>query len=236
MPKAAEDTTLLTQLADIERRLRNLESAPQLTQSSIQDGSVRVLDASSVERFKMGKLDTGVYGVRGKDTAGAVIFEVNSTGLSRPLIQIPTSNVFSTYVDVTAGATTRVWTGATGAISHDALALVLYTNCAVGTTGSVTLRLEIHPDNTYGTAATTDITSAAFALTSANNGYHYLKWAHGGPINAGSTDIKGVRISVMAYRTGGAGTVGIWQPEQLFFAGSTDLVTSGSGSGAGTWA
>ncbi len=61
---------LLTQIADLERRIRILESTSRLALSSIKEGALQVLDSNGVVRVKIGKDGTD-YGVKVFDAAGA---------------------------------------------------------------------------------------------------------------------------------------------------------------------
>ena len=60
-------------LRDILRRLRIVETAPQLTKASIKDGALRILDAVFDVRVKLGRLDVD-YDGDGELDYGLVIF------------------------------------------------------------------------------------------------------------------------------------------------------------------
>ena len=56
-------TTMESLIRELDRRVRNLETAPRLTNSSIQDGSLRVLDADRDPQVIVGKQDDGSFGL-----------------------------------------------------------------------------------------------------------------------------------------------------------------------------
>lgn len=59
----SEARRLAEKLADLERRLADLEGTPQLGNSSIEDGYLDVNDADGIPVLRMGEQDNGVYGL-----------------------------------------------------------------------------------------------------------------------------------------------------------------------------
>lgn len=70
-------------IRDQERRIRNLENSPQLTQASIKEGTLTVLDGSSNPAVQLGKVD-GSYGIKVTTPSGAVVYEKLASGLTFP--------------------------------------------------------------------------------------------------------------------------------------------------------
>src|SRR5438270_14100438 len=66
-------TTLGSTLDEIDRRLRALETAPSLNNSSIKDGALKILDAASARRAQLGKQPDGSYGIGVFDADGNTI-------------------------------------------------------------------------------------------------------------------------------------------------------------------
>lgn len=67
-------------LKQIERRLRALETAPRAPDTSVEDGSITILDTSNKERAKFGKLGTNRYGLEIFDAEGDVRLLVGRDG------------------------------------------------------------------------------------------------------------------------------------------------------------
>lgn len=63
MPLALQPDDPGRWMAEVERRLRILEATSPLTSASIQNGALRVLDASLVEQLRIGKLLDDSYGL-----------------------------------------------------------------------------------------------------------------------------------------------------------------------------
>jgi hypothetical protein len=67
--------TLQTTLANLDYRLRTLETARQLDIASVREGALSVQDAAGIERARVGKQSDGTYGIRLLDATGAVVFD-----------------------------------------------------------------------------------------------------------------------------------------------------------------
>lgn len=72
--KPNQPDSIGTVLKDLLRRMKIVETSPQLTQASIKDGALRVLDADFDERVKVGRLDADLDGDT-EDDYGFVIFD-----------------------------------------------------------------------------------------------------------------------------------------------------------------
>ena len=83
--------TLGSQYADIERRLRALETAPSLAASSVKEGAFSVLDNAGATRVRMGKDPvTGAYGVEIYDASSNLILD--AVGLQQVMKIITTAD------------------------------------------------------------------------------------------------------------------------------------------------
>ena len=94
MPELPQMSTLVSLLADIDRRLRALETAPVANHMSVLDGSFQVLDAALNTIVFLGKFGSS-YGMMVSpppDTDGLQrpVFRVNTTsGVAWPWLPIP---------------------------------------------------------------------------------------------------------------------------------------------------
>jgi hypothetical protein len=75
--------TLLSIIHDLERRLRALETAPQLTSASIKDGALTIYDGSGRAIVVLGKQADGAYGMRVNDAGGAEVIRLGDLGSSQ---------------------------------------------------------------------------------------------------------------------------------------------------------
>ena len=107
---------LIDRIVDLERRLIALERTPQLTQTSIKDGTLTVLDAAGVVRVKIGKDGTD-YGVKVYDAAGANPVQLATLAFGPNYDQVdPEESTTSTsFTDLaTVGPTVTVTIGPLG--------------------------------------------------------------------------------------------------------------------------
>lgn len=107
---------LIDRIVDLERRLIALERSPQLTQTSIKDGALTVLDAAGVVRVKIGKDGTD-YGVKIYDAAGvnAVSLATLAFGQNYAEVVPEESTTSTSYVDLaTVGPSVPVTVGPSG--------------------------------------------------------------------------------------------------------------------------
>lgn len=99
--------SLLSRLADYERRLVALERSPQLIVSSIKDGALEVRDSSNIIRVRVGKND-GDFDVTVFDATGAngVRLSTLAFGIQAASVAAFESTSSSSYVDLaTVGPT-----------------------------------------------------------------------------------------------------------------------------------
>lgn len=107
---------LVNQIVDLERRIAALERTPQLTQTSIKDGTLTVLDAAGVVRVKIGKDGTD-YGVKVYDAAGANPVSLAQLGFGQAYAEVSPeeSSTSTSFVDLaTPGPSVTVTVGPSG--------------------------------------------------------------------------------------------------------------------------
>ena len=95
MPDVALPLDLGSTIAELERRIRALETAPRLQNSSVVDGVTTVNDATGVVKTQFGLLSDGTYGLAVRNPTGSLV-NVNNTLF--PVIERhgPTQNVTAT--------------------------------------------------------------------------------------------------------------------------------------------
>ena len=95
MPDVPKPEDLGTYVADLERRIKILESAPKLQDSSVTNGTLTVKDASAVIKTQFGFLSDGTYGLAVR-TPGDALVNVNNTLFPVIASSSPTQNVTTT--------------------------------------------------------------------------------------------------------------------------------------------
>lgn len=108
--------SLLSQVNDLERRIRDLASFPQLTNATIRDGALRVRDDSLLERVILGKLADGSFGLSILDASGdSVLAETLGFGPRGDFTSTSQSRSSTSYGNLgTAGPDVSVDIGPTG--------------------------------------------------------------------------------------------------------------------------
>lgn len=107
---------LIDRIVDLERRLVALERTPQLTQTSIKEGTLTVLDAAGIVRVKIGKDGTD-YGVKVYDAAGANPVSLAQLGFGQAYAEVVAeqASTSTTFVDLaTPGPSVTVDIGPSG--------------------------------------------------------------------------------------------------------------------------
>lgn len=109
---------LLDKIADLTRRLENLERSPQMTLTSIKDGALTILDAAGIVRAQLGKQADGTYDIASFNAAGAnpVALSTLAFGSNYAEIDLPEETTTSTtWTDLaTVGPTVNATVGALG--------------------------------------------------------------------------------------------------------------------------
>lgn len=68
---------VLDKLQALERRLETLERTSRLVNASLTDGTVNIYDAAGTLRVYVGKLPSGLFGVRTYDAGGVQTGELS---------------------------------------------------------------------------------------------------------------------------------------------------------------
>lgn len=191
------------ELADIKRRLANLETARRLDNASFS-GRLRSIGPNGEDRVIIGDLGGGIYGARFLDENGAVMFQVDQQGFRNPYLAVHTHDSDQGYAyNGATWANTRWWM-TMETVSHRGLAVRMSCFTEAGVTGQIRLI------NTW-TGATTNAISFG-----PGGGFQdgIFRWLHGLPIGFGP-----YRIIVQAQRTGGSGNFFVYDPNS---AGQVD--------------
>lgn len=132
---------LAAQLADVERRLRALESAPRLSSASLTDGAFVVTDTNGVVKVRLGLLADGTYGLEQVDPMTGKTVPLSAIALGTRTDGIgPASMTNSpTYVDL-GGPEVTVDVPATGNV--EVILSAMLTVPAGGGTGLVGLSVD----------------------------------------------------------------------------------------------
>lgn len=193
--------TLADRLADIERRLRAMERAPQLQDSSLTGGSITALNDAGQRVAEYGELVGGGYGfaVNDANTLNSVFVMNDSNGLSAPDRHHGWRDA-NASVNVTSATFVPVYRTLVLIPASRVVQVVVVTLQGAGTTGE--LRLSIG-----GVASTAVKTLPAGVQTDT-----IFMWAHGQPIGLGAAPQGWV---LEARRTAGAGNVTVFEPDGL---------------------
>ncbi len=182
---------------DLERRLRIMENAERLTNASITEGSVEVVDADDAARVEMGLLSDGHYGLLVRDANGNTRFRGDERGLVGPAIPavpvISTAGAFST----SSGVLTPAYFLTLPEVAHEGLEL--HVDWTIG--GADTFKLSV------GAAAPLTGSTSERTVTGPTSGTAVFKWLHGQML--GTTPF-GFALDVR--RTAGAGSISIFSP------------------------
>jgi hypothetical protein len=161
--------SLAAEIADLKRRLDNLERSPKLPNSSTRGGKFAFLDAGGGPRWSMGNVELAAdgsiseqsaYGVFGYGDEGALAFilKQGARGLAYPHINVP---FYKTTGDaVTSGSFVSLWETTIDHPAHEVLWMELAVITDAGTTGEVRLREGFSGGNCSepGRSATTGLT------------------------------------------------------------------------------
>lgn len=188
--------------SEIERRLRALEGAPQLDNSSLRDGRITILNAAGTRVAEYGKAAGGGYGIAVNEAAslGTLLFVNDADGFFFPALE----HAFvaaDDKVTVTSGSFVTTHR----AVIPNPMARVLRADIVatadVATTGELRVRLS------------TGETTATKALPAGAQTDCSLRWAHLRDIGSNSTTF--VTLEVQARRVSGAGNVFVYRPPSL---------------------
>jgi hypothetical protein len=197
---------LAEKLRELERRLTELEAARPLGNTTISQGTLRVVDSNGDLRVQIGEMvgagGTGdVWGIEVVNQPGTAdwpngepFFRASDDGAEFPYQSLPMVDE-SLVSSVTSGSFVATWTAATGILMHRYASALVWVTTPVGTTGEIRL--------TSGAAE-----SDAVTIPSNTNTYVSIPaFAHGLSIWTGPH-----YFDIEARRTSGAGNVDVHQP------------------------
>jgi len=230
--------SLAAEIADLKRRLNNLERSQRLPFSSTRGGAFLFLDDGGGPRLVLGNAsvdDDGlitpqaVYGVvgHGDDATIGLLLKQGVRGLAYPIIPIPMTKA-GDLVAVTSGTFVTLFETTVDFPAEEVIVAVHAVVTDAGTTGEVRLR-----DTSSGT------TTSAQSIPAAYSGVATFKWLH--PSLAGLNDqrfvtesrVAPLAVEVQARRTGGAGNVNVYASSRVFQASVLlypDAATNGNPS------
>lgn len=208
MPDIPKPEDLSTYIADLERRVRLLETAPRLKSSSNSD-------ANNVTRTLIGQFSDGDFGFEIRNSTSLTSFRADSQGISYPRIPLLLTKA-SDVITVASGVETFTWRVTCASAVANAIQIQLQTGSDVGTTGSVRIGVNIS-GTTYSAARTIPSGSSGLFLN--------WKWAPTGLLLGYGPFV----FDILVTRTGGAGNVYAYPPVQAFMATSASIAATATG-------
>lgn len=222
MTDAVLPATLAGRLADLEARIRNLETSPRLRSAAIRSGTLRVLDSNGAAVGQLGDLGGNYNGllVASPATGLPIVLATDVAGLAVPYLGNPWRKVTDT-VPVASATFVTTHDARLEILSSNALRFVVSVACDAGTTGELQV--------VFGSFVTAgSVLGSPFAISAASADYEF-SIQHGGVLESGP-----FRVRLQARRTAGAGNVVVSAPWGVYLGGA-----AGSGGGfptpAGGW-
>lgn len=217
MPDPRLPPNLADEIADLKRRLDNLERSPSIPFSSARGGAFLYLDENGGPRWVMGNVhvnadgnvgtsEQDVYGVMGfGDSSSAGFFlREGQRALAYPG-QSFTFHDYQAFKAITSGSFVPVWNVQLDQVVGEVIKVVFFVGTDAATTGEVRLSDAVSGQTT--TAYTTPANSGKFIS---------YEWLH--PATSGLFDnrVRNTRLDlrVDARRASGAGNVNVYLPDQ----------------------
>jgi hypothetical protein len=114
LPDIPQPENLSTYIRDLERRIRLLETAPRLQNSSVANGTTTVVDGSGVVKTQFGLLSDETYGLAVVNPSGNLV-NVNNTLFPKYGFTYATQNVTATTATaLPSGPSVTATIGASG--------------------------------------------------------------------------------------------------------------------------
>ena len=205
--------SLAAEIAELKRRLNNLERSQRLPFSSTRGGAFLFLDDDGNTRKTLGNVNldgsiggvTAAYGEFMRGDGGALIFMTREgeRGMVYPEVTLPGRALTPTFdLTITSGTFTSYWEYRNVFPAYEVFNLIMQCATDVGTTGEVRLLC--------GATATSVAT-----IPSNGNGEVHFEWLH--PAPTGLYDPRArpegnLVVGVQVRRASGAGNVYIDQP------------------------
>lgn len=205
MPDVPQPESLGSYVADLERRIRLLESAPRLKNASISD-------ETNTERVLLGRFEDGDFGVEVRNSTGASVFKVGAAGQIYPRQQMYVTRG-NDYVIVTSGTYVSAWEVMMPYATADAVQIDITISTDAATTADLYISC-----NVPATSAVVNVP----AFTSQN---YAFAWAVPGLV----VGDQSVFFQIMVRRTSGTGNVYAYVPLNAFMtsAGSINATPTG---------
>jgi hypothetical protein len=200
---------LARDLAEIRRRLKNVESANRLQSSSVRGGAMLVLDDDGNSIVYMGRLIGTNDGLQVDGDGGATgMMHVSSQiGWAQPYLMTSTFVRPTEAETVTSGSFVDAWL----AKAEQNLSEHVRFTCAVATDAATTAEVRF-------TVAGTPI-GDTLVLAGSHSAYHEFAAPTGGVLFAGP-----YWMALQARRTGGAGNVYVYRPFGLVMGKFDDVI------------
>lgn len=188
-------------LRELERRISELEGARPAGNTTISQGTLRVIDADGDEVVGVGLVDEALqdYGLYVLADAGFPLFKITGDqGQIYPGVELAMLPVGSAAaVFVTAGAFGVEFSRSVDTAMADAFLIKVPWVTDAATTGEMRLRNDVGGGNS----------SSAVTLAANSGGVVVFSWLHGQQIGSGP-----IVPCVEVRRTSGAGNVYVWPP------------------------
>jgi hypothetical protein len=114
VPDIQQPADLSSWMREIEQRLRAVESAPKMQNSSVTNGSTSVLDATGAVRTRFGLLSDGTYGLEVQNPTGSLV-NISNTVFPKSALQSGTQNISNTsWALLPSGPSVTATIGASG--------------------------------------------------------------------------------------------------------------------------
>lgn len=208
--------SLAAELADLRRRLDNLERSQRLPFSSTRGGAFRFLDNNGATRMTLGNvaLDgsiggaTAAYGLMLRGDQGAIILmtRAGEDGLAYPELPVPVRDPNEAQSSTTSGTFAQLWEARWDFPPAAIYVCQGFCSSAVGTTGEMRLRI--------GATST-----SALTIPSGASNIYTFEWLHPAPTglyDPNPTELNFI-MQIEARRTSGTGNVSIARPHVSVF-------------------
>jgi hypothetical protein len=220
MPAVNRPQTTESILADLNRRLKILESAAQLGSSQINAGALTITDAAGNILVTAGQLPNGSYGLQVNSGPGGpgVMFLADANGVALPFVITPARDTSAGGAVATTSTTvTPLWRTEIELLEWDAVRVRV-----PWATGTAAGSLRIAAINGSVTTAT-----ATVALAASSSGTYDFRWLHGVTLGVGP-----IYFEVQAATSNAAQPVSVWGPDGGFtFYRGADMTPAATAPG-----
>lgn len=182
---------------DLRRRLTIMERTNRLTNASITDGSLDVVDQDGNPRVELGKLADDHYGLAIFDEFGNARFQGDERGLVSPFIPATSVIASASAFSTSSAVLTPAYFLTLPEVAHAGLEVRV--DWTIG--GADTFKISV------GVAAPLTGSTNEATLVGPTSGTAVFKWLHGQAL--GTTPFG---FAVTVRRTAGAGSISIFQP------------------------